>query len=79
MTISSLVAARTHGCAVEGVELPCTLHGNLLLCHGSFAVPTTDPQGKTTQARTAYKRAIALARQRPERRFLERRLAELPD
>jgi RNA polymerase sigma-70 factor (ECF subfamily) len=35
--------------------------------------------GKTTQARAAYKRAIALARQRPERRFLERRLAELPD
>jgi RNA polymerase sigma-70 factor (ECF subfamily) len=35
--------------------------------------------GKTTQARAAYKRAIALARQEPERRFLERRLAELPD
>jgi RNA polymerase sigma-70 factor, ECF subfamily len=35
--------------------------------------------GKTAQARTAYKRAIALARQGPERRFLERRLAELPD
>ncbi len=35
--------------------------------------------GKTTQARAAYKRAIALARQEPERRFLERRLAELQD
>jgi RNA polymerase sigma-70 factor, ECF subfamily len=35
--------------------------------------------GKTTEARAAYKRAIALARQGPERRFLERRLAELPD
>jgi RNA polymerase sigma-70 factor, ECF subfamily len=35
--------------------------------------------GKTTQARASYKRAIALARQEPERRFLERRLAELPD
>jgi RNA polymerase sigma-70 factor (ECF subfamily) len=35
--------------------------------------------GKTSQARAAYKRAIALARQGPERRFLERRLAELPD
>ncbi len=34
--------------------------------------------GKTTQARAAYKRAIALARQEPERRFLERRRAELP-
>ncbi len=35
--------------------------------------------GKTNQARAAYKRAIALARQEPERRFLERRLAELQD
>ena len=33
--------------------------------------------GKTAQARASYKRAIALARQSPERRFLERRLAEL--
>ena len=35
--------------------------------------------GRTTQARASYKRALALARQEPERRFLERRLAELPD
>ena len=35
--------------------------------------------GKTAQARASYKRAIALARQNPERRFLERRLAELSD
>ncbi|MDQ6922710.1 MAG: RNA polymerase sigma factor [Pseudomonadota bacterium] len=35
--------------------------------------------GKTAQARASYKSALALARQEPERRFLERRLAELPD
>jgi RNA polymerase sigma-70 factor, ECF subfamily len=35
--------------------------------------------GRTGDARAAYKRALALARQEPERRFLERRLAELPD
>jgi RNA polymerase sigma-70 factor (ECF subfamily) len=35
--------------------------------------------GRTTQARASYKRAVALARQEPERRFLERRLAELRD
>jgi RNA polymerase sigma-70 factor (ECF subfamily) len=35
--------------------------------------------GKTEQARAAYERAIALTRQEPERRFLERRLTELPD
>lgn len=34
--------------------------------------------GRIAEARTAYQRALALARQEPERRFLERRLAELP-
>jgi RNA polymerase sigma-70 factor, ECF subfamily len=33
--------------------------------------------GRTTDARESYQRALALARQEPERRFLERRLAEL--
>ena len=33
--------------------------------------------GRTDQARAAYSRALALVRQEPERRFLERRLAEL--
>jgi RNA polymerase sigma-70 factor (ECF subfamily) len=34
--------------------------------------------GQTTQSRASYQRAVELARQEPERRFLERRLAELP-
>ncbi|HEV2220112.1 MAG TPA: DUF6596 domain-containing protein, partial [Casimicrobiaceae bacterium] len=34
--------------------------------------------GMTAEARSSYQRAIALAHQVPERRFLERRLAELP-
>jgi RNA polymerase sigma-70 factor (ECF subfamily) len=33
--------------------------------------------GRTAQSRASYERAIALARQEPERRFLQRRLAEL--
>jgi RNA polymerase sigma-70 factor, ECF subfamily len=33
--------------------------------------------GRTAEARAAYERALALARQGPERRFLERRLGEL--
>ena len=33
--------------------------------------------GRNAQARAAYERALALARQEPERRFLKRRLAEL--
>jgi RNA polymerase sigma-70 factor (ECF subfamily) len=33
--------------------------------------------GRTAEARASYERALALARQAPERQFLERRLAEL--
>src|SRR5205085_7205988 len=35
--------------------------------------------GRTAQARASYERALGLTRQEPERRFLERRLADLPD
>jgi RNA polymerase sigma-70 factor (ECF subfamily) len=35
--------------------------------------------GRTAEARTSYERALSLTRQEPERRFLERRLAELAD
>jgi RNA polymerase sigma-70 factor (ECF subfamily) len=34
--------------------------------------------GRTDEARVSYERALALTRQEPERRFLEKRLAELP-
>jgi RNA polymerase sigma-70 factor (ECF subfamily) len=33
--------------------------------------------GRTQEARKAYEQALSLAKQEPERRFLERRLAEL--
>jgi RNA polymerase sigma-70 factor (ECF subfamily) len=33
--------------------------------------------GLRSEARAAYEQALALARQEPERRFLDRRLAEL--
>jgi len=35
--------------------------------------------GKTAEARASYERALSLTQQEPERRFLERRLAELPE
>jgi RNA polymerase sigma-70 factor (ECF subfamily) len=35
--------------------------------------------GRTEEARVSYQRALGLARQEPERRFLERRLTELAD
>jgi RNA polymerase sigma-70 factor, ECF subfamily len=34
--------------------------------------------GRTAEARASYERALSLVKQEPERRFLERRLAELP-
>ena len=34
--------------------------------------------GRSSDARTSYERALALTQQEPERRFLERRLGELP-
>jgi RNA polymerase sigma-70 factor (ECF subfamily) len=34
--------------------------------------------GRTDEARASYKRALSLARQAPERRFLQRRLEQLP-
>jgi RNA polymerase sigma-70 factor (ECF subfamily) len=35
--------------------------------------------GRTAEARASYERALKLSQQEPERRFLERRLSELPD
>jgi RNA polymerase sigma-70 factor (ECF subfamily) len=35
--------------------------------------------GRTKEARTSYQRALSLTQQEPERRFLSRRLSELPD
>ena len=35
--------------------------------------------GRRAEARASYERALSLTEQEPERRFLERRLAELPD
>ena len=35
--------------------------------------------GRKAEARASYERALSLAQQEPERRFLERRLAELAD
>jgi RNA polymerase sigma-70 factor (ECF subfamily) len=35
--------------------------------------------GRTAEARASYDRALRLTRQEPERRFLERRVGELPD
>jgi RNA polymerase sigma-70 factor (ECF subfamily) len=53
--------------------------GDLLEYHLAYAAQADLCRrlGKTERSRAAYGRAIALARQAPEKRFLERRLAEL--
>ena len=53
--------------------------GDLLEYHLAYAAQADLCRrlGKTDRSRAAYGRAIALARQAPEKRFLERRLAEL--
>ena len=35
--------------------------------------------GRTAEARASYERALSLTQQEPERRFLERRMSELPN
>ncbi len=50
--------------------------GNYHLAHSARA-DLHRRLGQTAEARTAYERALALTRQEPERRFLERRLEEL--
>jgi RNA polymerase sigma-70 factor (ECF subfamily) len=35
--------------------------------------------GRHAEARASFERALALTRQEPERRFLERRLVEVPE
>jgi RNA polymerase sigma-70 factor (ECF subfamily) len=50
--------------------------GNYHLTHAARA-DLLRRLGRAREARDAYKRALALAQQEPERRFLERRLAEL--
>jgi RNA polymerase sigma-70 factor (ECF subfamily) len=35
--------------------------------------------GRAAEARASYERALTLTRQEPERRFIERRMAELPE
>jgi RNA polymerase sigma-70 factor, ECF subfamily len=52
--------------------------GNYHLAHAARA-DLCRRLGRTAEARTSYERALGLTKQEPERRFLERRLAELPD
>ncbi|MDN5941133.1 MAG: RNA polymerase sigma factor [Nitrospira sp.] len=52
--------------------------GNYHLAHAARA-DLCRRLGRTKEARTSYQRALNLTQQEPERRFLKKRLAELPD
>jgi len=52
--------------------------GNYHLAHSARA-DLCRRLGRTAEARGSYQRALSLTQQEPERRFLKRRLAELPD
>jgi RNA polymerase sigma-70 factor (ECF subfamily) len=56
-------------------------HGELMDYHLAYAAQADLYRrlGNNTQARIAYQRALNLTQLEPERRFLERRLDELPD
>src|SRR5262249_10246539 len=75
------VAVAMRGGALAGLQL---IDG--ILAHGGLAGFQLAPSwradlcrrlGRMEEARASYERALALTRQQPERRFLERRLADL--
>jgi RNA polymerase sigma-70 factor (ECF subfamily) len=68
------------GPAVALAEIDSILAGNELVDYHLAHAARADMLrrlGRTNEARDAYRRALDLARQQPERRFLERRLREL--
>jgi RNA polymerase sigma-70 factor, ECF subfamily len=77
---SVAVAMRDGPAAGLALIDPILARGDLLDYHLAHAARADlwRRLGQTAQARAAYQRAIALTRQGPERRFLERRLTELP-
>ncbi|MBP7655689.1 MAG: RNA polymerase sigma factor [Pseudoxanthomonas sp.] len=76
----AVAVAMHHGPAAGLAALDATLgRGDLADYHLAHAARADLCRrlGRTAEARAAYRRALELVRQAPERRFLERRLAEL--
>jgi RNA polymerase sigma-70 factor (ECF subfamily) len=79
--LNRAVAVAMHDGAAAGLVLIDAIlaRGELLdyrLAHAARA-DLCRRLGRTSEARASYERAVALSRQEPERRFLERRLAEI--
>jgi RNA polymerase sigma-70 factor, ECF subfamily len=81
--LNRAVAVAMRDGAASGLELVDTLlkRGELAQYHLAHATRADFCRrlGMNADARASYQRAFALAKQEPERRFLEKRLAELPD
>ncbi len=81
IALNRAVAVAMHDGPTKGLELVDELleGGELANYHLAHAVRVDLCRrlGKTSDARVAYERALALTKQEPERRFLEKRLAEL--
>ncbi|MFC0526177.1 RNA polymerase sigma factor [Phytohabitans kaempferiae] len=77
----AVALAMRDGPAAGLAELDAVLAGGRLdgyhLAHSARA-DLLRRLGRVTEARAAYERALALVRQEPQRRFLKRRLADLP-
>jgi len=76
----AVALAMRDGPAAGLAELDAVLAGGRLDSHHLAFAARADllrRLGRTAEARAAYERALSLARQAPQRRFLERRLADL--
>jgi RNA polymerase sigma-70 factor (ECF subfamily) len=85
VALNRAVAVAMRGGGPEGLEAGLALvdeilgRGDLASYHPAHTVrgELCRRLGRTAEARTSYERALALAQQGPERRMIERRLAEL--
>ena len=81
--LNRAVAVAMRDGPAKGLELVDTLleRGELAQYHLAHATRADFCRrlGRHAEARISYRRALTLAKQEPERRFLEKRLAELPD
>jgi RNA polymerase sigma-70 factor (ECF subfamily) len=80
--LNRAAAVAMHHGPLAGLELIDAIlaRGDLAEYHLAYAARAELCRrlGRTAQARASYERALSFTQQDPERRFLERRLAELP-
>jgi predicted RNA polymerase sigma factor len=75
LTLREVCGLSTEEVARAFLAAPSTLQAAIAAVHAARA-DLCRRLGRTAEARASYERGLALARQDPERRFLERRLRE---